>query len=327
LFWPTSRFRSHIFVFFFLFFFFSRGAWEMKKAEEVNASGSSCVSEVDALFEQAFDAYNRGDFRGALQLLSKCFKLFEQEGRMDGAIKALARSSFCQNRLANFQEALKLAKKADALAVQHFGERSEHRLNALYQLTMCMLLLKDLKRAKEYALLMGEIARSLGDDVFLARSLQQLATICKDEGDYESALKHCEQALPLATTEADRFVVLNSMQLCFDNLKVCFGFFFLFLSENFFSNRTSLLYCKLKEFDRARDLAQRAYSIWLKCFGPDHPKTKLAFEHLKTISKLERDNSKFAHVVSDSRMCAKCNKVLVSCLFRSFSQFKPGWQI
>lgn len=48
-------------------------------------------------------------------------------------------------------------------------------------------------------------------------------------------------------------------------------------------HNASVLYCRLKEFDRARDLTLKAYSIRVKCFGPDHPETKNLFEFLKII--------------------------------------------
>jgi len=77
----------------------------------------------------------------------------------------------------------------------------------------------------------------------------------------------------------------------------------------------SALYYKLKEFDRARDFAQKSYSIRLKCLGPDHPDTKKTFQQLQGILELQRNNPKLSSDVTDSRMCAKCNKVLFSFVF------------
>lgn len=185
----------------------------LSDAEEVKSSGSGRVSESDALFEQARGASNRGESRAALQLYSKCSKLFEQEGRLDGVIRVMALSSSCNTMLANRDEALKLAKKADALAVRHFGERSKHRLEPLYCLSECLRLLKDLNPAREKALLLGEVARSVGSDFFVGRSFQELARICRAHGDFETALKHCEQARPLATIESERLAVLSFIGL------------------------------------------------------------------------------------------------------------------
>ena len=77
----------------------------MKKVEEEKTGESDRMSEADSLFKQAFDTHKRGEYQATLQLYSKCCKLFEQEGRMDGVIKALTCSSVCQNRLANYEEA------------------------------------------------------------------------------------------------------------------------------------------------------------------------------------------------------------------------------
>ncbi len=71
---------------------------------------------------------------------------------------------------------------------------------------------------------------------------------------------------------------------------------------------SSKLYVELKEYGRARELAERASRIHVQCYGRNHPKTKDALSEVTKIALLEQDKS--FKGFSDSRLCSNCHKVL-----------------